>query len=343
MSAPEIEVIRLWIEDGRAREVDSLLPSEIGSARHRDRILDCAIIDGIVYIERKVAPQVREPLGRHLIEVYVADAQYAKNGRGFSSVSAPRMAALLGLSERSVRRLRDLLVEMRLQGRSRQAGLENAIWPIIPRRLATRGISRVWWLDATSAAFGLPAGTPDTQGCPGLGDATPDTGRGDPGHGEGGPRTRGGGTQDTERGDPGHWVYASSSDISGLARERRLRRLSQDIGSAPAGALPMSAESLARDLEALREQWPTPSLEERARVAAMAGQAAAHTARMDRQQWDAAARAIADKKLRAQSGTTPPRLEETQAGDNPVQVIEITPPHLEEALARLRRMQGGSL
>ena len=91
--APEVEVIRLWIKDGRSREVDSLRPAEIGGARHRDRLLDCAIIDGVLYIERRVAPTVREPLGRHLVEVYVADALYAKNERGASSVSAPRMAA----------------------------------------------------------------------------------------------------------------------------------------------------------------------------------------------------------------------------------------------------------
>jgi hypothetical protein len=150
MSAPEIEIIRLWIADGRSREVDSLRPAEIGSARHRDRMLDCAIIDGLLYIERKVAPRLREPLGRHLVEVYVADTLYAKNDRGVSNVSAPRMAAYLGLNEKTVRHIRDLLVELRLQGRERGGRAGDRHWPIIPRTLATSRISRVWWLDATS-------------------------------------------------------------------------------------------------------------------------------------------------------------------------------------------------
>jgi hypothetical protein len=320
MSAPEIEVIRLWIADGRSREVDSLRPAEIGNARHRDRMLDCAIIDGVLYIERKVAPSLREPLGRHLVEVYVADTIYAKNVRGVSSVSAPRMAHYLGLHERTIRRVRDLLVELRLQGRARQVGEADAIWPIIPRALATHRISRVWWLDATSApsaAYRWPAGTPDTHRCPGLGEATPDTERGDPGHREGG-------TPDTERGDPGHDAYTSYSDINELASERRLRRLESDIGSAPAGALPMSAEArLAREMEALREQRPARTHEERARVAAMARQVAERQRELERQARDPYAethRAAGEAVLRAKAGLTPERLQ--------------------EALASLRRMQG---
>ncbi len=176
MRATEIEVIRLWIADGRAREVDSLRPDEIGAARHRDRLLDCAIIDGVLYIERQIAPSLREPMGRHLVEVYMADAIYSKNARGVSTLSAPRMGDLLGLHERTVRRIRDLLVELRRQGREQRPGVPSAQWPIIPRTLATPRISRVWWTPPRrhqqpprTRGGGGPdtkGGTPDTMGVP---------------------------------------------------------------------------------------------------------------------------------------------------------------------------------
>jgi hypothetical protein len=304
--APEVEVIRLWIKDGRSREVDSLRPAEIGGARHRDRLLDCAIIDGVLYIERRVAPTVREQLGRHLVEVYVADALYAKNERGASSVSAPRMAAYLGLSERTVRHIRDLLVELRLQGRERGGRSGDRHWPIIPRTLATTRISRVWWLDATS---GFPAGNPEVHGLPDLAGGYPEASR---------PNAEGTSPKSGSEG------CATDNDFSDLAAERRLE---SDIGIAPKRAIPMSAEArLARELDALRAQRPIPSVEERARVAALARDVTTRHQREERQRShdpDAVARAMAgDDMLRIRSG--------------------ITPQHLEEALASLRRLQGGN-
>jgi hypothetical protein len=310
MSAPEIEVIRLWIADGRSREVDSLRPAEIGSARHRDRMLDCAIIDGVLYIERKVAPRLREPLGRHLVEVYVADTLYAKNDSGVSSVSAPRMAAYLGLSERTVRYIRDLLVELRLQGRERGGRAGDRHWPIIPRRLAISRISRVWWLDATSGgipASGYAARNPEADRLPDLAEGYPEAKSGNP---------------EARGAKSGSDVYASRSDISGLAPEIRLE---SDIGIAPTGAIPMSEEArIGREVEALREQRPTRSTEERARVAAMARQVAERQREAERQARDAdgqARRVAGEQELRAKVGLSPERLQ--------------------EALANLRAMQGG--
>ena len=193
---PEVEVIRLWIEDGRKRDINSLPPVELGRVQHRRQLLLCAIIDGIVYLERSVAPTVREPMGRHLVEVYALDTLFADNDTGSSFVAAPRIAAALGLSERTVRRLRDLLTHFRLLGREQRPGSTDRYWPIIPRMLAGSRISKFWWLDATS-------GTPDTYGRPGL-DGGPRTPRqGDSGHqGRGTPDTKAGGLRTPRQGTP---------------------------------------------------------------------------------------------------------------------------------------------
>jgi hypothetical protein len=312
--APEIEIIRLWIQDGRSRQIDSLAPADIGKAPHRRRLLLCAIIDGIIYLERSVAPTVREPMGRHLVEVYALDTLFADNGMGASTASASRIAAALALNERTVRRLRDLLTEVRLLGREQRLGLADLHWPIIPRTLANSRMSKVWWLDATSEPH---PGTPDTYRCPGLDQVTPDVSGGDPGH-------QGGGTPDTKSGYPGHEAYTSHRDINGLAHQSLLRRLSLEERESGAAALSLSSsERLAHEVEAWSRQRRNPTAEERKRVAAMAREVRQQeTQRQAARDPDAAARAAAaNEALRVRSG--------------------MTSQQLEEALASLQRMQGG--
>jgi hypothetical protein len=311
--APEVEVIRLWVKDGRLREVDSLRPDEIGGAQHRRRLLLCAIIDGIIYLERTVAREVREPMGRHLVEVYALDTLFADNTDGASRASATRIAAALGLSERTVRRLRHLLTELKLLGRQQRQGFADLHWPIIPRTLASSRMSKVWWLDATSDPH---PGTPDTYRRPGLDPETPDTKRG-------APRTPRGGTPDTKRGDPGHEAYTSSSDISGLGGQSLWTRIEWEEREGRRPSL-SSTEDPDRDAAQWRVERSPQTPERKAAVAAMAREWATRQQREERQRShdpDAAARAVAgDAELRARAG--------------------ITSEGLEEALASLQRLQG---
>src|SRR5262249_24048461 len=160
----------------------------------------------------------------------------------------------------TIRRIRDLLHELRLQGRERGGRAGDRHWPIIPRSLASPTISRFWWLDAPSPNPGthgrpdlgeVPASAnPDTHGCP---ESALISGHGHPicGH---------------EHPISGHGAYASQRDIKHLALES-LDSRERERGVA---SLPLSAEArFAREMEALRQQRPTPSVEERARVAAM--------------------------------------------------------------------------
>jgi len=271
---------------------------------------------------------MRAPLVGHIRAVYALDVAFADNPRGASYASASRIGAALGLHERTVRRVRRLLAELRLLGREERPGHTALYWPVIPRALARPGLSLAWWLDATSDRPGV---TPDTYTCPGSVGTTPDTTTAHPGH-------DGGVTPDATGGDPGHEGDTTGSGIKGLAqpdsvshlsheeRARAARALSSDARARGALAAPAPlplADSIDDQVRAWAAERRPPTPEERARVTALARAHASQQREADRlsRDPDAGARAMAaSERLRARGG--------------------IGPEHLEEALANLRRLRG---
>ena len=160
---PGVETIRQWLADGRQREIDSLRPDEIGSSNERWQLIKCALVDGIAYIERHIAPTMtgRESVTRRLLEVYQLDTLAADNAAGCSTMSAPRLGALLGLHHTTIRRLRRLAVELHLLGAENVRGDAYRYWPIVSRGIVHPNVHMLWWLDATSSIVrGWPAGKP---------------------------------------------------------------------------------------------------------------------------------------------------------------------------------------
>jgi hypothetical protein len=164
--------IRDWIANRRQRQADYMSPKEIGAAKDRAYLLQRAVLDGVAscYRESIGADHLDthgkiDRRGAHLVVgVFVLHTIFSDNDKGRSTVTAPRIAKLLGCSEKSVLRAQELLVENRVLCREKQPGLEDRYWPVINRALAGEGTSTTWWLDATSEANrrGRPAGKPRT-------------------------------------------------------------------------------------------------------------------------------------------------------------------------------------
>src|SRR5262245_26138674 len=164
--------IRDWIANRRQRQTDYMRPEEIGAAADRPFLLMRALLDG-------VASCYREDIGAdHLdkhgridrrgadlaVGVFVVHTIFSDTRKGYSSTTAPRIAKLLGCSEKSVLRANELLAQNRVLCREKRPGLEDRYWPVINRRLAGEGTSTTWWLDATSDGIrrGRPSGKVQT-------------------------------------------------------------------------------------------------------------------------------------------------------------------------------------
>lgn len=145
-----VEQIRDWVANRRQREADYMRPEEIGAAENRPFLLLRALVDGAAHIQRSGIGDGDERGASYVAAVYIADTVFSDNSNGCSTVSATRTGALLGCSEKTVRRARDILVENRVLGRRKHGGIEDQHWPIISRTLAREATNVFWWLDATS-------------------------------------------------------------------------------------------------------------------------------------------------------------------------------------------------
>jgi hypothetical protein len=146
-----VAAITDWIANRRQRAPDYMQPNEIGAAKRRASLLLRSIVDGIAFIYREHIGSDERGNG-YLAGLYIVDTVFSNNENGCSTASAPRVAALLGCSEKSVRRARDLLVDNSVLGCEKRRGVGDRYWPIINRKLAAEENHVVWWLDATSEA-----------------------------------------------------------------------------------------------------------------------------------------------------------------------------------------------
>jgi hypothetical protein len=133
-----------WITTRRARPDTYMSAQEIGAARDRAFLLQRALLDNVAAYYRQ-HPRAKVALG-----VLVTDTILSDNSEGCCTVSAVRVAKLLGCDEKYVRRARKLLAKEHLMGREKRAGLSDRHRPIINRAFAGEDLHQTWWLDATS-------------------------------------------------------------------------------------------------------------------------------------------------------------------------------------------------
>ena len=152
-----------WVGDRRQRSYAYMRPEEIGAAEDRPFLLQRSLLDNVAYCHRDDIG-ADERGANYLLGVLVVHTIFSDNDNGYSTVTAPRIAKLLGCSEKSVLRANELLIENRVMCREKRPGLEDRYWPVVNRALAGEGTSTAWWLDATSEAVrrGRPAGKPQT-------------------------------------------------------------------------------------------------------------------------------------------------------------------------------------
>jgi len=136
-----------FLANRRAREANYMTPKEIGAAEDRGFLLRRAFIDGLAYFRLE---KIGTRRGHHILAVYSNQCCFSLNQKGCITVSAHRMAKLLGVGEKTIREDLQVLVEHKLLGCQRDASGDARYWPIINRAYAGQNVHPAWWLDATS-------------------------------------------------------------------------------------------------------------------------------------------------------------------------------------------------
>jgi len=124
-----------FLANRRQRESNYMSRKEIGSAGDRGYLIHRALLDGAAYFARE---SIASRHGHSVVSVYMASTIFSDNKDGCSTVSAPRMAQLLGIEEKTVRRHQDVLVEHKLLGREKAVASDLTFWPIINVRWPKR-------------------------------------------------------------------------------------------------------------------------------------------------------------------------------------------------------------
>src|SRR5262245_38962904 len=111
--------VRDWIANRRQRQADYMRPEEIGAAKDRPFLLLRAPLDGVAYCYREDIG-ADERGANFVIGVFMVLTIFSDRDVGYSTATAPRIAKLLGCSEKSVLRAQGLLVENRVLCREKR-------------------------------------------------------------------------------------------------------------------------------------------------------------------------------------------------------------------------------